>query len=172
MRAPSREAIAGYLFASPVILGLLIWVIGPMIGSLLISFTDWNVLTPPRLIGLLNYVRLFTTDLFFRGSLAVTTYFVILNVTLTILYSLVLAMLLNQKIRGRGSTGPSFIFPPSSRSSQAAFSGSGCTILTSASSMISCTPSGSANPCGSSARPPWCLPSCSCPSGEGRATPS
>ncbi|MGO9411118.1 MAG: carbohydrate ABC transporter permease [Spirochaetia bacterium] len=111
MRAPSREAIAGYLFASPVILGLLIWVIGPMIGSLLISFTDWNVLTPPRLIGLLNYVRLFTTDLFFRGSLAVTTYFVILNVTLTILYSLVLAMLLNQKIRGRGIYRAVFYLP-------------------------------------------------------------
>ena len=69
--------MAGYLFASPVILGLIIWVMAPMVGSILISFTDWNVLTAPAWIGFRNYVRLFTTDLFFRNSLLVTAYFVV-----------------------------------------------------------------------------------------------
>jgi len=110
-RWTAREAITGYLFASPVILGLLIWVIGPMIGIVFISLTDWNVLSVPRLIGLRNYIRLFTTDLFFRGSLAVTSYFVVVNVALTILYSLILALLLNQKIRGRGIYRSIFYLP-------------------------------------------------------------
>jgi multiple sugar transport system permease protein len=102
LRARSREAVAGYLFASPVILGLIIWVILPMVGVILISLTDWNVLTTPRWVGLANYVKLFTTDLYFKNSLLVTAYFVVLNVALTILYSLVVAMLLNQGIVGRG----------------------------------------------------------------------
>jgi len=56
LRAEALEAVSGYLFASPVILGLLIWVIGPMIGVLLISLTDWNVLAAPNWVGIRNYV--------------------------------------------------------------------------------------------------------------------
>jgi len=101
----------GYLFASPVILGLIVWVIGPMIGSALISLTDWNVLSTPHWVGFRNYTRLVTTDLYFRNSPLVTVYFVIANVTLTTLYSLILALLLNQKIRGRGIYRSVFYLP-------------------------------------------------------------
>ncbi len=111
LRADTLEAVAGYLFAAPVILGLIIWVIVPMIGVLLISLTDWNVLTPPRWIGIRNYVRLFTTDLYFWNTLKVTAYFVVLNTLGTILYSLVLALLLNQPIRGRGVYRSIFYLP-------------------------------------------------------------
>ena len=110
-RRRSREALVGYLFASPVILGLIVWVIVPMIGSALISLTDWNVLSTPHWVGLRNYARLVTTDLYFRNSLLVTAYFVVANVTLTILYSLILALLLNQKIRGRGIYRSVFYLP-------------------------------------------------------------
>lgn len=110
-RRGSREALVGYLFASPVILGLIVWVIGPMIGSGLISLTDWNVLSTPHWVGLRNYVRLVTTDLYFRNSLLVTAYFVIANVTLTTLYSLILALLLNQKIKGRSIYRSVFYLP-------------------------------------------------------------
>jgi multiple sugar transport system permease protein len=109
--AEARKAIAGYLFASPVILGLLIWVIGPIIGVLLISLTDWNVLTAPHWVGILNYVRLFTSDLYFWNTLKVTIYYVVLNVACTTLYSLVVAMLLNQNIRGRGVYRSIFYMP-------------------------------------------------------------
>jgi multiple sugar transport system permease protein len=111
LHAEAREAIAGYLFASPVILGLLIWVIAPMIGVLLISLTDWNVLTPPRWVGIRNYVRLFTTDLYFWNTLKVTIYYVVLNVACVTLYSLIVAMLLNQKIVGRGIYRTIFYMP-------------------------------------------------------------
>src|SRR5271157_976586 len=110
-RAASREAVIGYLFAAPVILGLIVWVIGPMIGSILISFTDWNVLSAPRWLGLRNYVRLFTSDLFFGNSLLVTAYYVALNVALTFIYSLFLALLLNQKVKGQGIFRSIFYLP-------------------------------------------------------------
>jgi multiple sugar transport system permease protein len=109
--AEVRQAIAGYLFASPVILGLLIWVIAPVIGVFLISLTDWNVLTTPRWVGIRNYVRLFTSDLYFWNTLKVTVYYVILNVVCTIVYSLILAMLLNQNIRGKGIFRGIFYLP-------------------------------------------------------------
>lgn len=111
LRAGARQAIAGYLFASPVILGLLIWVIAPMIGVFLISLTDWNVLTTPRWVGIRNYVKLFTSDLYFWNTLKVTVYYVVLNVVCTTVYSLVLAMFLNQKIRGRGIFRSIFYLP-------------------------------------------------------------
>jgi multiple sugar transport system permease protein len=94
-----------------VILGLLIWVIGPMIGVLLISLTDWNVLAAPNWVGIRNYVRLFTADLYFWNTLKVTVYYVLLNVVCTTLYSLIVAMLLNQNIRGRGIYRSLFYLP-------------------------------------------------------------
>jgi len=109
--ARGREALIGYLFASPVILGLVIWVMAPMVGSLLISFTDWNVLTAPHWLGIRNYVNLFTSDLFFGKSLVVTVYYVVLNTAATFLYSLVVALLLNQKVKGQGVFRSIFYLP-------------------------------------------------------------
>jgi multiple sugar transport system permease protein len=109
--AEAREAIAGYLFALPVILGLIIWVVAPMIGVLLISLTDWNVLTTPRWVGIRNYIKLFTADLYFWNTLKVTVYYVALNVVCTTLYSLIVAMFLNQNIRGRGIYRSIFYLP-------------------------------------------------------------
>jgi multiple sugar transport system permease protein len=109
--AERREAVAGYLFASPIILGLVIWVIAPLFGVVLISLTDWNVLKAPNWIGIRNYVKLFTTDLYFWNSLKVTAYFVVLNVAFGILYSLVVAMLLNQSVKGKGIFRSIFYLP-------------------------------------------------------------
>jgi multiple sugar transport system permease protein len=111
LRTETVQAIAGLLFASPIILGLVIWVIVPMVGVLLISMTDWNVLTTPHWLGLNNFVDLFTTDLFFWNTLQVTAYYAVLNVVGTILYSLILASLLNQDIRGRGIYRTIFYLP-------------------------------------------------------------
>lgn len=97
-----KEAVAGYFFAAPVMLGLLIFVVGPMILSVIVSLTDWNVLTRPNFIGLKNYIQLFTSDLFFGKALLVTSYYVIGSVFLTITYSLFVAILLNQDVKGQG----------------------------------------------------------------------
>ncbi len=111
LRADTLEALSGYLFASPVILGLLVWVIAPMVGVVLISLTDWNVLTTPHWVGIRNYIKLLTSDLYFWNTVRVTAYFVVLNVAGTTVYSLVVAMLLNQNIRGRGVYRSIFYLP-------------------------------------------------------------
>jgi multiple sugar transport system permease protein len=96
-----REALAGYLFTLPVILGFLIWVAGPMIATLGISFTNWPVIGQAQWIGLQNYTNLFTTDPFFIPSVKATAYFAFGSVFLRIIYSFLIAALLNQEIRGK-----------------------------------------------------------------------
>ncbi len=96
------EAIAGILMASPWILGFIIFVAGPMIVSLYLSFTRWDLFTAPKWIGLDNYVNLLTDDASFIQSLKVTTIYAFVGVPLQVGLGLVLATLLNQNIRGLG----------------------------------------------------------------------
>ncbi|MCC6443297.1 MAG: extracellular solute-binding protein [Armatimonadetes bacterium] len=56
------EAFAGYLFASPWIVGFLVFTIGPIIASIIFSFCDYNVLHPARYLGLKNYAELLKID--------------------------------------------------------------------------------------------------------------
>ena len=55
-----QRAVMGYLFLAPTIIGLLIFIVGPMIGSLGLSLYKWNVFRPPEFIGLDNFTRLFS----------------------------------------------------------------------------------------------------------------
>ncbi len=55
-----REALAGYAFVIPWIIGFLIFTIGPMLSSLYFSFTDYDIVNPPRWVGFDNYVRVFS----------------------------------------------------------------------------------------------------------------
>ncbi len=93
------EALTGILMASPWILGFLIFVAGPMIVSLYLSFTRWDLFTAPRWIGLRNYEQLLFRDARFIQSLTVTTIYAFVSVPLQVSLGLVLATLLNQKIR-------------------------------------------------------------------------
>lgn len=98
----SKEQFFGVLFALPAILGFLIFFLGPMIASLFYSFTDYALFNKPSFIGLQNYKDLFSgTDPFFYKSLKVTFYYVILNVPASIIFSFLLALLLNNEIKGR-----------------------------------------------------------------------
>ena len=55
-----RDAIAGYLFVSPSVLGFLVFVLGPLLAAFWFSFTRYDVISPPTFIGLDNYTRLFS----------------------------------------------------------------------------------------------------------------
>ena len=93
------EALTGILMASPWILGFLFFIVGPMIISLYLSFTRWDLFTEPRWIGLRNYEQLILRDAKFLLSLKVTTIYAFVSVPLQVSLGLVLATLLNQKIR-------------------------------------------------------------------------
>lgn len=96
-----REAITGYLFAMPFIFGFLALTLGPMLFSLYASFSDYNVTSAPKWIGMDNYEYILTKDDRFRKSLGNTAYYVALKTPLVILTSLTLALLMRVEVPGR-----------------------------------------------------------------------
>src|SRR5215471_5099639 len=94
--AKRREAIAFYLFTSPWTIGFILFTVIPMGISLYLSFTSWNIFTAPQLIGLDNFVTMFTRDPDFFQSLKVTIIYTIFSVPLDLIVALALAVLLDQ----------------------------------------------------------------------------
>ncbi|MCS7033068.1 MAG: extracellular solute-binding protein [Phycisphaerae bacterium] len=97
--------IAGWVFISPWLIGFLALTLGPMIVSLLLSFSKWTGLNPisqAQSVGLANYAQLFTRDREFYQSLKVTAYYVLLGVPVTQLAALAVALLMNHNVRGIG----------------------------------------------------------------------
>src|SRR5262245_51692608 len=94
--AARREALTGLMFLAPWAIGFTVFIAGPMVASLVISLTRYDVLRPPQFIGVGNYVRMVTSDPEFWGSLARTFYFATLMVPAAIILSLCLALLLNR----------------------------------------------------------------------------
>jgi multiple sugar transport system permease protein len=94
-----EEQVAGLLFVSPFILGFLIFSAGPYIASLYLSLTTYDVLNPPYFVGLDNYTKMLSDERFGK-SLYNTLYFVVFHVPTAIAMALILALLLNAKVRG------------------------------------------------------------------------
>uniref|UniRef100_UPI0037BF8C32 carbohydrate ABC transporter permease n=1 Tax=Devosia sp. TaxID=1871048 RepID=UPI0037BF8C32 len=82
------------------LIGFLGLTIGPIISSFYLSFTNFDLLTPPRWIGADNYIRMFTNDPKFVASIRVTLFFVIFSVPLKLAFALGVALLLNRGMRG------------------------------------------------------------------------
>ena len=95
----SREAIWAYIFISPWLIGFLFFTVGPMLASLYFSFTDYDIVTAPRWVGLQNYVNLIHDELFWH-SLGITFKFALIALPLNLFISYLIAVLLNQKVRG------------------------------------------------------------------------
>jgi multiple sugar transport system permease protein len=111
-RMAVREALAGYLFASPWLLGLLLWTIFPIIASLYLSFTDYHVLKPPVWSGVQNYATALTgEDHQFWPSLWRSVRYAIQVVPASIVGSLALAILLNQGLKGTAVYRTLFFLP-------------------------------------------------------------
>lgn len=95
----------GYLFIAPWLLGFLALTAGPMVVSLVLSFTKWSALTPmgdAESVGVANYQQLVTKDPTFWQSLKVTGYFMLLSVPISQLTALAVALLMNLRLRGIG----------------------------------------------------------------------
>ncbi len=95
-----REALIGYIFISPWLIGFIVFLAGPILASLGLSFTQYKPGQMPIFLGLANYARMFGDELFYR-SLRVTTVYTLMSVPLGLIVSLALAMLLNQKVPGQ-----------------------------------------------------------------------
>lgn len=86
------------LFLGPSLLGFLIFIGAPILYSLYISFTDWNLLTAAHFIGLKNYIELFQ-DSNFWAALRNTLMFIVGYLPSVMIFGLIIALLLNSKIR-------------------------------------------------------------------------
>ncbi|MGH2459272.1 MAG: carbohydrate ABC transporter permease [Chloroflexota bacterium] len=95
-----REELAFYLFASPWLIGFVIWIAGPMIISFVLSFADYDIITPPSFAGLDNYVQMLTADDLVWQSLKVTGLYSLGAIPLGLISALALALLMNQQVRG------------------------------------------------------------------------
>ncbi len=100
-RQQRYEERLAWLFVLPVVLGIGIFQIYPTLFSLYASLTQWNLLTPPRWVGLDNYVDLFTTDRFFFQTMQNTGTYTLGVVVPAMIIALIFAILLNQEIRGK-----------------------------------------------------------------------
>lgn len=100
LKMHQREALDGFLFISPWLLGFVLLVAGPMMYSLYLTFTYTSGVSTPVWIGLKNYVRMFTADPDFFNTLGNTLYYVVLSVPLQMAFAVFVAMLLNQRIPG------------------------------------------------------------------------
>ena len=95
-----QQDAPGYLFLLPWFIGFFGLTLGPMISSLYLSFTHFDLLTAPRWAGVDNYVRMFTNDPKFSASMRVTLFFVIFSVPLKLAFALGVALLLNRGMKG------------------------------------------------------------------------
>jgi multiple sugar transport system permease protein len=98
-RMARKEERAAFLFASPWLVGVIVLVIGPILASVALSVTNWNLISSPRVVGLQNY-RTMIHDRNFWQSIRVTLFYTVLAVPLYQVAGLSLALLLNQRVRG------------------------------------------------------------------------
>jgi len=106
-----RKIVQGLLFVSPWIVGFLAFTIYPLLASGYYSFTRYDVLRPPKLVGLANYARIFLQDDVFRVALANTLYFVLVGVPAGFVSAVLLANLLNGRMWGRSVFRTIFFLP-------------------------------------------------------------
>lgn len=92
--------MAGYLFLLPWFLGLLGLVLGPMIATAYLSFTEYDLFTDAKWVGLQNYTEILSEDRKFRQSVGVTLTYVLVSVPLRLLFALTVAVLMNRAMRG------------------------------------------------------------------------
>lgn len=107
-----QEARAAKLFLIPAFLGLTFITYLPLISVFILSFFKWTAIMPqPVFVGLNNYIKLFTKDMFFWTSVKVTVVYAVLTVCISMVYSITVAMLLNRKVPARGFFRAIFYVP-------------------------------------------------------------
>jgi multiple sugar transport system permease protein len=106
-----REARAGIFFVLPWVIGLLAFKAYPVLASIYLSFTDYNIIQPPRWVGLQNYATMFSADPDFWNAVGNSAVYALISVPLGLLVSLLLALLLNLRVQGAGIYRTLFYLP-------------------------------------------------------------
>ena len=109
-RKRPTDALASYIFLSPWLLGFFGLTAGPMLISLYLAFTDYNLFTPPEWTGLANFERLFADQRYWQ-SVQITLVYVVVGTPIKLAAALAVAMLLNYRPRGTGFFRSAFYAP-------------------------------------------------------------
>lgn len=110
-RQARREAIEGYICISPWLIGFVMFVAGPILASLVLSLTYWDIGSAPRWVGMQNYVEIFTNDGDFLQALKVTLTYAVVTLPLHLVLGLALSLLLNLRLRGMNFYRTLFYIP-------------------------------------------------------------
>ncbi len=103
--------LTAYLFLGPWLIGFVVFTLGPVLASLYLSFTKFDLLTAPVWIGAENYVRMFTGDYRFYQALKVTFTYLLFEVPLKLAFALLIATMLDKAVRGGGIYRALFYIP-------------------------------------------------------------
>lgn len=109
-RSRRREWAEGYLFISPWWIGFLIFTLGPLLAAAYLSLTKYDLITPPRFIGLQNFQQLAADPLVIH-SLKITVIYAVASVILRFIVGLFLAVLVDQRVRGINFFRTAFVMP-------------------------------------------------------------
>jgi len=105
-----KNKLLPYLLVSPYIIHLLVFVAFPVFFSIYLTFNKWNIISPMEFVGFGNFIRLFQDALFFK-SIFNTLKFLVVHIPLQIIVALMLAEILNQKIKFRPFFRAAFFLP-------------------------------------------------------------
>lgn len=95
-----QEIVAAYTMLAPWIIGIVVFIIGPVIASLFLAFTEWDLINPPHLIGVANFREMLAVDDLIGKSLVNTAYYTFFGVPLQLAAALLMAVSLNQNLPG------------------------------------------------------------------------
>ncbi len=107
----AREALWGYLFITPWIVGFLAFSAIPILAVLYFGFTEYSVFESSTWVGLDNYQKIFTDDRLFRTSLSNTAFYVLMAVPGQMIIGFVVALMLNTNVRGQAFFRTLFYLP-------------------------------------------------------------
>lgn len=99
-RLVQSESVTAYVLLIPTLVGIIVFSLGAVAAALVISFTRWDLITPPQWVGLANYQAMITQDTLAHTALWNTVYYTVGTVPVGVTLSLLLAIAMNQKIRG------------------------------------------------------------------------
>ncbi|MGW0229300.1 carbohydrate ABC transporter permease [Actinopolymorpha singaporensis] len=109
--ARRRRNLTGWLFISPIVVGVVAFQFFPIFVSMAASLTKWDGISPPEFVGLSNFTDIFTDDPLFYNTLWNTTYFTLASIPLTVGIGFFLAVLCAQRVRGVSFFRTAFFAP-------------------------------------------------------------
>jgi multiple sugar transport system permease protein len=106
-----RDTVNGLLFIAPWLVGLLVFTLYPILASFYYSFTEYDIISPPKFVGLANYQALLTSDPLFYKGVGNTLFYAAIAIPFHISVAIGVALLLNMRVRGMAFYRTIFFLP-------------------------------------------------------------